>query len=193
MNKEIQLNPLFIQFINQSRSGKRLKKDGTRISTGTVKNYEAVFKLLQLFSEKKRVLLKVPLLKGNNQRQFKSAKNYWKKFYRRLTNFLYSDCKHFDNYVGTSIKILRAFFAFVQKEKNIQIGDFYKEFRVTSENIQIITLVPEQLNYLILDQGFHASLSNRERIVKDIFVFGCTVGLRFSDLMNIFRGHLLRL
>jgi integrase len=36
-----------------------------------------------------------------------------------------------------------------------------------------------------LDHDFEQGLSSNQRIVKDIFVLGCTVALRFSDLIGI--------
>ena len=48
-----------------------------------------------------------------------------------------------------------------------------------------LPLLPEQLNYLIYDKNFEKSLSKRMIEVKDFFVFGCTVALRFSDLIKL--------
>ena len=49
---------------------------------------------------------------------------------------------------------------------------------------------PEQLNFLIYDKVFEQSLPERLQAPKDIFVFGCTVGLRVSDLMLLNRSNL---
>ena len=53
------------------------------------------------------------------------------------------------------------------------------------EEIPIIVLTPEQLNFLIHDKAFESALSLRLRKAKDIFVFGCTVGCRYSDLQAL--------
>ncbi len=65
------------------------------------------------------------------------------------------------------------------------IQPFFEKFYVRKEDIQIITLLPEQLCFLIMDEAFSKSLSFPLRRVKDAFVFGCTAALRFSDLMGI--------
>ena len=44
MQKKHDLVKLFIRFINDSKTGKRLKKNGERISKGTVDNYNNVLK-----------------------------------------------------------------------------------------------------------------------------------------------------
>lgn len=55
-------------------------------------------------------------------------------------------------------------------------------FYVTKEEIDILVLSPEQLKFLIHDIGFEDLLSISQKKIKDVFVFGCTTGLRFSDL-----------
>ena len=95
-----------------------------------------------------------------------------------------------DNYVGFNIKVIRAFFRYLNEEKHINTGPFYKKFHVRNEEVQIITLTPEQLNLLIYDRDFEKQLNYLQRTVKDIFVFGCTVALRYSDLMRIRNGNL---
>ncbi len=49
----------------------------------------------------------------------------------------------------------------------------------------IITLTPEQLQFLIHDKLFEQALPDYLQKTKDIFVFGCTVALRVSDLMQL--------
>jgi integrase len=46
-------------------------------------------------------------------------------------------------------------------------------------------LSPAQLRFLITDTDFENSLSKTLKRVKDIFVFGCTVALRYCDLMHL--------
>jgi integrase len=48
----------------------------------------------------------------------------------------------------------------------------------------------EQLNFLIHDEKFSRSLPFRLEKIKDIFVFGCAVGLRVSDLMRLNKSNL---
>ena len=55
-------------------------------------------------------------------------------------------------------------------------------FYVRKEEVDILVLSPEQLKFLIHDEAFHHKLSPAQKRVKDVFVFGCTTGLRFSDL-----------
>jgi len=98
------LLPLFKKFINDPETGKRLKRNGERITMGTVSNYKYVFQNLILFSTEESFDLRIYSASKLTQREFKTEKNYWKKFYQKFTDFLYKrGC--YDNYVGTNIKI----------------------------------------------------------------------------------------
>lgn len=181
MKTPVQLLPMFKKFINDSESGRRLKKNGERITQGTVNNYKYVFQNLTLFSVEESFDLRICSVSKLSQREFKTEKNYWKKFYKKYTDYLYKKgC--YDNYVGTNIKIIKLFFKYLKSEQHIDIGDFYKMFYVTKEEIDILVLSPEQLKFLIHDKVFEDSLSISQKKIKDVFVFGCTTGLRFSDL-----------
>lgn len=43
-------------------------------------------------------------------------------------------------------------------------------------------MTPEQLKFLIHDKDFESKLTSTQIKLKDIFVFGCSTGLRFSDI-----------
>lgn len=182
---EYPMLPLFQQFIKDTRRGKRLKADGGRIKPQTITNYDCVYKLLCEFSACKNFLLRIRPIRRHHEKQMRIEKNYWKKFYTRFTDFLYKDKKYFDNYTGCIIKIIRCFFNYLNKDRLIPTGDFYKSFYKREEDIAIVTLLPEQLQFLIQDKKFEASLSRSLRRTKDICVIGCTVALRYSDIFNI--------
>ncbi len=66
--------------------------------------------------------------------------------------------------------------------KNIYTGDFHKNFYVRKEEVDILVLSPERLKFLIHDTDFEKKLTSTQIKLKNIFVFGCTTGLRFSDI-----------
>lgn len=188
--KEIPFLPLVERFIQDSKSGRRLQPNGKRISKGCIRNYEQCLRLLRNFSEAKVFDLRIRPVRSLTARQTVTEKNYWKKFYQRFTDYLFNDCGHFDNYVGANMKLVRVFFHYAQHELQIDTGLFYKQFYALKEDIPVITLLPEELNYLIYNQPFEQSLSPFMRRVKDVFVFGCTVALRYSDLMSLKQSNL---
>jgi integrase len=176
--------PLFKQFIRDSETGKRLKKNGEKLTPNTILNYHYVFQNLVKFSQETEFELRVCDITKLGKRELVSEKNYWKKFYKNYTEFLYKKgC--FDNYVGSNIKVIRVFFNYLKFEKDIFTGDYHKLFYVRKEEIDILVLSPEQLKFLIHDDEFDQKLTASQRRIKDVFVFGCTTGLRYSDIFSL--------
>ncbi|HZW63091.1 MAG TPA: hypothetical protein VFF15_05525 [Flavobacteriaceae bacterium] len=75
--------PLFNQFIKDSKSGKRLKKNGGKISNGTIENYRYTLNNLEEFCNKTNFDLHICDVNKLTLREKKSEKNYWKKFYKK--------------------------------------------------------------------------------------------------------------
>ncbi|WP_299311245.1 tyrosine-type recombinase/integrase [uncultured Aquimarina sp.] len=181
MKKTTPIIPLFKQFIRDSETGKRLKKNGTRITKGTIDNYSYVLHNLIEFTIATDFELRISDASKLTKRELASEKNYWKKFYRKFSDFMYKKgC--YDNYVGANMKQIRTFFNYLKNEKHYNTGDFHKLLYVRKEEVDILVLSPEQLKFLIHDQDFQKILTPPEKRIKDIFVFGCTTGLRFSDI-----------
>ncbi|MEO6833680.1 MAG: hypothetical protein ABI169_15850, partial [Chitinophagaceae bacterium] len=187
-NKFYPLLPIVKHFITKSRTGKRLQPNGKRISAGTVVNYTYLYKHLEGFEQLQvkagHEALRIRAVSRLNAKELIVEKNYWKRFYSSFLDYLYSlNC--YDNYVGSQIKRLRCVFRYAELELMISVGSFYKLFHVPKEEVPIITLHPERLSFLIENKKLSQGLSEALRIVNDIFVFGCTVALRFSDLIAI--------
>jgi hypothetical protein len=77
------------------------------------------------------------------------------------------------------------FFNYLNKEKQISTGTYHLQFYVNREEVPIILLTYEQLQFLIFNKEFDSNLPEHLKQTKDIFIFGCTVALRFSDIFNI--------
>jgi integrase len=175
---------LFELFIKDSYKGKRLQRNGQKIKIQTVKNYHFVLKALKNFQDHSKKELLIKPLRNLSKYQLNIQFNYWRKFYREFSNYLYKKgC--FDNYSGFMFKTLKTFFGYLNKEKLIITGDFYKRFYVKKEEIPVLTLTPEQLHFLIADKTFESSLPFHLQRTKDLFVFGCTIAMRYSDLFSL--------
>lgn len=189
-NKSICFLSLYEKFINDSKRGKRLQPNGKAVSLGTVQNYHYTLLVLKRFSNQKNFGLRIKPVRRLNTRELTIERNYWKKFYKRFTDYLYNDCGYFDNYAGVTIKNIRTFFNYLNKELALGVGDFHKLFYVRKEEIAIFPLLPEELHFLIYDEEFEKKLSRRMKEVKDFFVFGCTVALRISDMLALKKSNI---
>lgn len=184
---------LFEDYINDSFSGKRTKPNGQKVTKSTIRNYEIVLSNLIRFKDETGFDLKLHIAKNLNARETKQAKAYYLKFYKQFTSYLYDKRNCFDNYVGFCIKHLRTFFNYLIVERGIDIGSFYKNYYCPSEEIQIITLSEEQLKFLIHDEEFNSKIIGTEyEKIRDIFVFGCTVALRVSDILSLTKKNILQ-
>lgn len=176
---------LYDRFLQETKKGKRVQKNGKRIRNSSIEPYIWLRKLLYDFSVEKKFPLHIPLVGEMKKRELLAEKKYWTTFYERFTNYLYDDLQCYDNYVGSNIKRLRAFFNYLSAQKDMNVGSFHKRFYAFAEDIEIITLLPEQLNFLIYNKEFENSLPEHLKKTKDMFVFGCTVALRVSDIFKL--------
>lgn len=191
--KEHDFFKLFDTFLKETKNGKRVQKNDKRVRDSSIQPYVYLRKLLFDFSVKKDFPLRIYSILSLKKREIKAEKKYWAKFYREFTDYLYNDLDCYDNYVGSNIKRLRAFFNYLNEEKEMTIGSFHKKFYAHSENIEIVTLTSLQLKHLIYDKAFEAKLPDHLKKTKDMFVFGCTVALRVSDIFKLSQTNVEKL
>lgn len=184
MKKSEAIIPLFKKFIKDTETGRRVKKNGERIKKNSINNYKYVLNNLIKFTSSGKFDLRICDASKLNKKEYTTEKNYWKKFYKKFTDFLYKNgC--YDNYVGHNIKVMRTFFIYLKNDRDFNTGDFHRLFYVRKQEVDIWVLSPEQLKFLIHDKEFDKSLTQMQKIIKDIFVFGCSTGLRFSDIFSL--------
>lgn len=181
----------FVKFITASKRGKRAKYAGRKLAPGTVEQYECVRKLLEEFESRQQITLRIVLLKKQPLSLLKKEQLYWKRFYTAFTSFLYQEKKCYDCYVSSVCKTLKAFFNYLTEEKQLPVGTFHQQFRVAQQTFTPLVLEPGKLQHLINNKAFETSLPRTLQRTKDLFVFGCTVALRYSDLMNLRKKHLI--
>lgn len=182
----------FEKFIRRSVSGSRRLPSGKKLSNGSIIQYKAVYRLLQEFELETGFTVSVTMLRRFSLAHLRKEKIYWNRFFNRFTSFLYRrNC--FDDYVAGVSKVIRTFFHYLQVELGLPVSPFYKRFRVPVFPHYPVVLSPEQLRYLITDAGFRNSLPAHLQRTMDIFIIGCTTGLRYSDLMQVRKNSLLYL
>jgi integrase len=176
---------LFNEFIKDSEKGIRVQKNGKEISRQSIEQYYYIAKYLKDFSKKKYFKLVVYNVANKSEQQLSSIKKYYADFYHYYTEYLYRDRKYFDNTVGSNIKVVRAFFNYLDEVRGVNVGSYHRSFFVRKEEIPVLVIEPEQLNYLIKDKTLEETLSPKEQRAKDYFVVGSTFALRLSDLKRV--------
>jgi integrase len=163
---------------------------GKKLRAGTLEQYNCVYLLVEEFQQLLQSPLRIQLLNKSSLRLIQKEKLYWSRFFKNFTAFLYKQKKCFDQYVGLVCKVLKTFFNYLLKDKCLPVGEFHRQFRVPTEHCNPVVISPEQLKFLITNTAFEASLPQHLQRTKDLFVFGCTIGLRFQDLMRLKKQHL---
>jgi integrase len=185
MVRQVLLVPLLEQFICDSKNGKRRKRNGERLKQSTVDNYRETLKLVVAYEAYLKTPFYLTVNIRNNQRLIIRERNYWKAFYQGFTDYLLYHKGFYDNYTGSIFKVLKCFFRYLKYEKYLLIQECYETFYVRKEDIRVIALLPEQYCFLILDKAFEQSLTIPQKRCKDLFVFGCTAAMRYSDLCKL--------
>jgi len=193
MSKTISLPllPHFQKFITASKNGKRAKYGYRKLATGTIEQYTCVYRLLKEFEEKHQKPITIEVFQKATAATLLREKKFWNRFYKDLLHFFYKDKGHFDSYVGSVLKVLRTFFNYLKEEKHYAISSYCKSFQQRIEPFTPLVLQPEQLQFLIHDKDFEQSLPGHLKRTKDLFVVGCTVALRYSDLMRLKKDQLI--
>ena len=87
--KEFDFLTMFASLIDETKSGKRLKKNGSKIRPGTVEFYEVVYREVQLFVTKEKFNLRIRNVNRFTTRQMNAETKYWKRFYKRYLSLIH--------------------------------------------------------------------------------------------------------
>ncbi|AGA76702.1 site-specific integrase [Echinicola vietnamensis] len=88
--------------------------------------------------------------------------------------------------IGKQLSTLKTFLSYARR-RGIKVHDGYKEFTIKKERLEVIALNQREFDALYnLDLGKHKRLQQ----VKDIFIFSCATGYRYSDLRQLRREHI---
>ncbi len=107
-------------------------------------------------------------------------------FFTRFQSYLINNC-HLNN--TTTAKLLSTVKTFLNYAKRYghQVPDNYKDFKIKRESLEVIALTQDEFNRL-----YSFDFSNYKRLdqVRDVFIFSCASGLRFSDLALLNRAQI---
>jgi len=170
----------FDRFIQLTKTGRRRKPDGTRISKGTIESYIHCRKILCEFISKKgsiEVLTSSTLA----HKISKERSKYWDKEMYALGDFLIRE-GFSDNYIWTTLKTVRLLMGYLYNHEGYADAGLCKVRLPKMVHPEPLVLTISQVNQLArssFDSGCRMS------ITRDIMLTGCLTALRYSDLMDL--------
>lgn len=140
-----------------------------KVKHGTIKTYMQLVPLLEdIIQDEGKIFL-----------EFNSLDIDWESTF---TSFLF-DKGHSRNTVGRHIKNIKSLMTLAYK-KGLHTNLKYKDFKKLSEDVFSIFLTEDEIESI-----YKSELPVELEMAKDVFVFSCLTGLRFSDAMNIRKHH----
>ena len=185
--KTIALTTAIQMLIQDSKSGIRVQKNGKKLSLGTIDNYLAVLQNVLKFETKFK---RQYFLKANTEMPIRSnmvQHNYWNRFYRDFRKFLFVNCNVHDNYVVMHMKVLKLTFRYLRKFKFFPVGNYEHIFYCSRLNCNI-HIFPIELLGIVIHSRHQFDLNKFHKYTLDVFLFGISIGLRYSDL-KLLQSH----
>ena len=143
-------------------------------STSTIKRYEYNKKLLQGFEESEGVKL--------NFNQID------KKFYNTFINYCTNTKNHSTNTLSRNIGLFKTFMNWAVLNRYTYKLDFQEFKNIKKEITDEVALSKEQVVEI-----FNFDFSNNQRLerVRDLFVFGCFTGMRYSNYSKMKKNDII--
>lgn len=160
------------QLITRFRAGEIRDKHGKSKTAGTLRTYGIVAGHLKTFEKTHKYKLTYDSIN--------------RTFLDRYLNYLEFDAKLSINTRSKNLQILKVFLNEAH-ERGYTDNTFYKKISVAWEESEAVALSRREIK-LLYDYDF--SDNDRLERVRDLFVFGCNVGLRISDFSRIQPHHI---
>lgn len=169
--KKITVKSDFFRIYQEFLDEKENDYTGNSISNSTLKRYKCNKNLLEDFETNSRV--KISLGKFDNE------------LYNKFLKYCIEEKKHSANTLHRNVGLLKTFLLWALNKKytyNNNFIAFKKPAKFTTDEIA--------LNYEQVELIYNYNLSENKRLekVRDLFVFGCTTGMRFGNYSTISRS-----
>lgn len=157
------------------------ENEPTRVR-GSMVVYKSLKKHLKNFQETMRVPIRFENMDYSFMQSFQNFLIDWK-----LVHPVTGKTKSLNNItIAKQISTLKTFLGYARR-RGIKTHEGYKEYSVKRDRLEVIALTQKEFDALYtLDVSSNPRLSQ----VKDIFLFSCVTGYRFSDLLQLKRQHI---
>jgi len=169
--KKITVKSDFFRIYQEFLDEKENDYTGNSISNSTLKRYKCNKNLLEDFESDCKV--KITLGKFDD------------KLYNKFLKYCIEEKKHSANTLHRNVGLLKTFLLWALNKKytyNNSFISFKKPAKFTTDEIA--------LNYEQVEHIYNYDFSDNKRLerVRDLFVFGCTTGMRFGNYSTISRS-----
>ncbi|MBL7965640.1 MAG: phage integrase SAM-like domain-containing protein [Prolixibacteraceae bacterium] len=190
--EKLNLNQYIEQFIQDIKTGKRTTENGTRYTTGTIKNYlgfQSQFNEYQLDPRDRPTATERKKRKDNDQpkepkyrRKNIDFEDITIDFYDQYVSF-FNQKNYSPNTTGRHIKALKVIMRAAAEDGLHENKDIErKKFKVITTEVHPVYLTQQEVESLYnLDLSDNKTLD----IARDIFLIGCYTAQRFSDYSRI--------
>lgn len=175
--KKSEPTELVYDFIDQY-----IEENGVTRVKGSMVVYKSLKKHLKNFQEKTGTPIRFDKMDYSFMSKFQKFLIEWKEVHPTTGNV-----KSINNItIAKQLSTLKTFMGYA-KRRGIKIHEGYKDFSLKKERLEVIALNQKEFDALYaLDLSANPRLSQ----VKDIFIFSCVTGYRFSDLLQLKREHI---
>lgn len=168
-------SPTLFKLIDRFVSGE-IKSKGQDKSKGTLQNYHAVLLHLREFEKLHKYAVTLDSINLD--------------FFYKYTAYL-KTIPLAQNTIAKDIRLLKVFMAeAVDLGYTTNLQFKHKKFTITGTETDAVYLTEKELLHLY---KFDFTGNKRLEQVRDLFVFGCFVGLRFSDYSDVQRDHIVQI
>ena len=184
-NKRAPINILsaYAEFLKAAKYKDQKLNFGRKRRNSTLMNYVVIQNHLKTFIEIKPELGHIPWVKSKSFRELNTTNKFWKKFGTAYIKYLQVR-SYGVNYIGLHMKVMRTFLRWLETHKNVGLGEYKCVFVLLKEETPIITLSITHLHQLMSDTFLNSLPFHLHKTAK-LMLFGCTVGLRYSDLISL--------
>ena len=171
--KKITVKSDFFRIYQEFLDEKENDYTGNSISNSTLKRYKCNKTLLEDFEKNSKI--KVTLGKFDD------------KLYNKFLKYCIEEKKHSANTVHRNVGLLKTFLLWALNKKYTYNNDFITFKKPAKFITDEIALSYEQVELI-----YNYDLTKNKRLekVRDIFVFGCTTGMRFGNYSTISKSDL---
>jgi integrase len=175
--KESEPTDLVFDFIDQYITENELSR-----VKGSMVVYKSLKKHLKNFQDKKRRRVRFENMDYSFMQDFQNFLIEWKEV-NPETGYVHT---LYNISIAKQLSTLKTFLGYA-KMKGIKVNDGYKTFKVKKEKLEVIALNQKEFDALCF-----IDLDSNKRLdqVRDIFIFSCVTGYRYSDLRQLRREHI---